>query len=120
MLVGRVGKDSVFKAFPSESGELLEPSGNVRFPLVTFYSQKDMQTNEYNQVATWHQVICKRKATVKKGSVVVVEGKIVSKGQGDEEFKYILADRLTVISTPFSSRPEGTIEDEELQMFTEN
>tara|TARA_B100000768_G_scaffold181767_2_gene206316 strand:- start:17191 stop:17586 length:396 start_codon:yes stop_codon:yes gene_type:complete len=92
LLIGNLGKDPEFKEFPN--GDKI-----ANFSLATSDKWTDKVSQEKKELTQWHRVVVKNKNIVrtienyvKKGSAVVVEGKLTYR-------KFTTSDGLEKMST---------------------
>jgi len=84
MLVGRIGKDAEYKQFSDSE------NGVVKFSVATWESWKD-RDGEWKERTEWHNVelfgkgVGGRADKLKKGAMVVVEGKITTDKWTDKD-----------------------------------
>ena len=102
ILVGTVGRDPEITHIPSLDKDV------AKFSMVTNEVFMDKSTNQFNEVAEWHNIVAwgwsakKVERDVKKGSLVLVEGKIKTrkwkdKNDQDRRTTEIQADTVTAL-----------------------
>jgi single-strand DNA-binding protein len=103
-LLGRLGRDPEFQTL--ENGTAL-----ARFPLATSESYKDKVTGEKKELTEWHNlVVWKGMAEVadkylKKGNIVLIEGKLKTREWEKEGQKHYTTD---IVVTGLNLLPQGS------------
>lgn len=107
ILVGNLGKDPELKVTPSQMQI-------VNFSLATTERRKNSQSGQWENETTWHNIVvfgttaenCSK--YLKKGSGVVVEGKIQTRKWQDKEGKDRYTTEIVANSVTFLPKRDGT------------